>query len=63
MCEPNICDQCGAAYHQSECPRCSFEYNQGVAEANAYMDSVLFLGEEEANRLAVEDEIRRGGEW
>lgn len=55
---PEPCDYC----HAAPC-RCNSEYAKGVADANAYLDNKRFLGEEEANRLAVEDEIRRGGEW
>lgn len=55
---PEPCDYC----HAAPC-RCNSEYQAGVADANRYLENKRFLGEEEANRLAVEEEIRRGGEW
>lgn len=60
--EPAICDECGTAHHGSSCRRCDSEYAAGVADANRYLENRRFFGEEMAERMEIEQEMR-GLDW
>ncbi len=62
MDEPRICDECGTAHHTSKCQRCEGEYQAGVNDAKRYQENRHWLGEEAAEALEIEQEMR-GLDW
>lgn len=64
MCEPFICAECGRPYYRRTsnacCPGCNSDYDQGVADAEAYLANREAFGQEFADAVEIERELREG---
>lgn len=64
--EPLICGECGRQTSHLVCGVCSccnHEYHQGVQDVETWRLNKAIYGEEAAERMAIEDELRRGWDY